>query len=199
MRRIMLLSLLTLLLIPSGCVVGPFATTSYLPPAAPPPQKTTLQTTFDAAATREQLRPGDNTISGSAFLKMDNGSIATAAGRTVHLYPVNAYSTEWASHWFRSTQRGYHEAYMDAPQFTDIPQEFYELQKTTVADAKGEFSFKKLADGEYFVMVDIIWTVRGERYNEYGNLVSDNYKTGGTLCKKVNVSGGEVQEIILTQ
>ena len=88
---------------------------------------------------------------------------------------------------------------MGDPQFAGIPQEFYDQKKTTVADAKGEFSFKKLADGEYFVMVDIIWTVRGERYNEYDRLVSDNYKAGGTLCQKVSVSGGEVQEIILTQ
>ncbi len=193
----MFLLLMMLLLIPSGCIVGPFATTSHLPPPSP---KITLQTTFDAAATKEQLRPGDNTISGAAFLKLDNGGIATAAGRTIRLVPVNAYSTEWVSHWFYgNTQRGYLQAYMDAPQFADIPQEFYELQKTTIADAKGEFSFKKLADGEYFAMVDIIWTVRGERYNEYGNLVSDNYKTGGTLCQRVSVSGGEVQEIILTQ
>ena len=154
-----------------------------------------MQATFDAAATKEQLHPGDNTIAGSAFLQMKDGGVTLGSGREVLLFPVNEFSSEWIKHWFGGTSKGFRQSFWGSPKFANIPQEFFDLKKTIVANAKGEFSFKNLADGEYYVVTSITWTITTRQSNGY----TTERDGGGHIFQKVAVSGGETQEIVLTQ
>ncbi len=117
----------------------------------------TLQSRFDAEAARNQLKAGDNTIMGSAFFPLQDGDVRFASGKEVYLIPSTEYARERMLKTYGNLTHGYRSTGKGFVTFPGTPQEYFDLQKTTMAGARGDFTFTGLADGEYFVVTGFTW------------------------------------------
>lgn len=161
------------------------ATTLVLSSCAPtptfPPYSPTAQ--FDADHARKMLEKGVSTIKGSALIRQRGGGVVTCAGQTVVLIPATEYADERMRVIYNQQDRGF-RGYPD-----QVPMEsnasYVELTRRTRCDAQGYFTFDNVGDGTFYVVTRIVW--------ETGRTVE-----GGTLMQRVNVSGVETKEIVLS-
>ena len=122
---------------------------------------------------------GSSTISGQALLKTKGGDTKFAAGNEVLLCPVTPYSTE------------YYEKQIVRDQRLQPPDErILRHFRKTVADGRGEFVFKDLPAGDYFLGCKITWQIEGKNGLE---------TTGGIAYGKVKVGPGETAKVVLTR
>ena len=148
-----------------------------------------MTTAFNAEEARGQLEPGNNTIKGSAFLRQRGGGVVTCAGEEVRLTPQTNYADERMRNLYLSNERGFNpirpggqlerENASTDPDYVDL------IQKTT-ANAHGEFAFKELKDGTYYITVPVHW------------MVGRGHHQGAVLMQRVEVSGEETKEIVMT-
>lgn len=171
MKKI-ILQVSILLLILSGCALAP--------------KTITLNEVFDYKETSEKIAPnGSNTIKGSALLRQNGGGVVTCAGGEVSMIPVTKYSTERMTAIYQNVERGYSGAYAQRINFEPKNEDYLKLFRNTTCDAQGYFSFNNVKDGDYYVVTTIMWSV-------------GNAPTGGSMIKKVSVSGGKTTEIVLS-
>lgn len=130
------------------------------------------------------LEAGTNTIKGSCRIQQKGSGIVTCAGQQVHLLPATNHATERMLYLYGSKDRGFLSKEEKPPIFAYEPPEFKKLSIATTCDAKGYFKFEKVADGNFFVITEILWQVGG-------------FPQGGSLMKRVEVSGGQTKEIVL--
>lgn len=150
---------------------------------APPPVK--LQTQFNSAEASTLLADGVNIIKGNAFMRQRGGGVVTCAGATVYLIPA----TEYAKRRFQilygtSGDSGTNSRTSDI-KFDPDPPEYMSMVKTTRCDAQGNFTFDRVADGEFFVQTTVAWQVA-------------NRLQGGNLMHRVRVRGGQVENLVLS-
>jgi len=152
--------------------------------AAPPPAAVSSGPAFDRAAAELLLRPGNNVISGSAFLRQQGGGVVTCAGRDVSLIPATAYAHRVfvAVYGTATEQARNHGRPVRIEPSSD---EFGKLMKTTQCDAQGNFSFDGVADGEFFLETTVTWVVAGAT-------------NGGPIFRPARVSGGERIRIVIS-
>lgn len=135
---------------------------------------------------------GNNTITGNGFLRQRDGGVVTCAGGTVYLIPVTSYANE------RITAI---DGQIDGVAFArtaikfepDIP-EYHKYIRKTTCDAQGNFEFKNVGNGEFYVQVGIAWNVFG--YNPIFDVPTSNVQ-GGDVIAKVSVKNGESQKVIV--
>jgi hypothetical protein len=85
---------------------------------------------------------------------------------------------------YGSTEHGFFNA--QNPGMTFNPSEpLFQAIKTGDCDAQGFFTFDGVADGSFFVFTRVTWRVSGAIQ-------------GGSLMKRVTLSGGKKTEIVLT-
>lgn len=131
-------------------------------------------------------KPGTGTISGHAFRTRPLGQVVNAAGEIVRLVPVTAFSRE------RFRQLYGDRFYVAASAYPrqDAPDPAYaDHTRTTRADARGRFSFDKVAPGSYFVTTQVIWGAEDAGQRE-----------GGSVYDLVTLTGKETEpvEVILS-
>jgi len=150
-------------------------------------KKVTLVNDFNKEDAQYVLSEGDNTITGQSFLKTRGGEVKTCSGSRVSLVPVNDYSTERMRHIYGSNFSGY-TSYYNAKkiEFSNNNPGYFRLKRDTVCDAQGNFEFKNVPDGSYYITTSVVWEVP----NQY----STSFE-GGALMKKVTVSGGEEKKV----
>lgn len=154
----------------TGCAVAPVAVSTG--PA------------FDQAAAELLLRPGNNEISGSAFLRQQGGGVVTCAGQDVSLIPVTAYARRvFVALYGTSTEQARHRGRL--VRIEPSSDEFGKLVKTTQCDAQGNFSFDGVTDGEFFLETTVTWIVAGST-------------NGGPIFRPVRVSGGERIRVVIS-
>ena len=155
---------------------------------------------FNEKEAEELLKPGKNTIKGEAFLRQLGGNVITCAGYNVYLIPATDYAQERMSVLYNSKEGGFNPVIHMIP-FTDmssvkstntynfIPDEtkYHQLNKSTICNADGQFEFLNIADGTFYITTTVFWIDLQNRPN------------GGALSKKITISNGKKQEIILTQ
>jgi hypothetical protein len=138
---------------------------------------------FDATLTAERLKPGPNTITGSALVRRRNGNIVTCAGSEVRLIPATPYANEriramyGPRHFLRFEQM--------RVKVNPNPPEYTTLTRATTCNASGFFRFESLGDGEYIVHAVVSW--------DGGSL----YPEGGAMIGRATVKGGQAAEIVL--
>jgi hypothetical protein len=142
-------------------------------------------TDFDANAASIINKKGSGTVSGQAFLKQAGGGVVTCAGNEVALIPATDYATQRLRMIFGSSDYGYKD------QFTqDVTKakngSYYEMRRYAVCDAQGNFVFKEVASGTYYLMTSVLWSV-----TQYRN-------AGGSLMHKVEVKNGRNSEVLMT-
>lgn len=149
------------------------------------PQTLEPSTDFDANAASIINKKGSGSVSGQAFLKQAGGGVVTCAGNEIVLIPETDYATQRLQMYYGSSDYGYRNLYMGG--VTDAEEEgYYSYTRTTVCDAQGNFKFKNVANGTYYLTTSVIWAV-----SQYSH-------AGGALMHKVEVKNGRNSEVIMT-
>ena len=140
---------------------------------------------FNEAEAAYINKTGKATVSGQAFLKRRDGVVVTCAGAEASLFPVTEYAKQRMTAIYGSENGGYRSAYGKRHSKADDPK-YYEYTRETNCDAEGDFEFKGVANGEYYLTSTVIWQI------------SDYYYEGGVLSKRIVVKNGRSQKVILT-
>ena len=126
---------------------------------------------------------GDCEITGQAFLRTRGGDVKTAAGSEVILSPVTSYSRQFVEIVIQQARQGVDLAPADGRVFKYI--------KKTNAGVSGDFRFKNVAEGDYYLYTTVTW----EALNPYGQDLS---RQGGWVYRKVTVKSGGENHFIVT-
>lgn len=156
-----------------GCATGPKAVDLAVP--------------FDAAAAAPLLKPGNNTVEGSALVRFVNGDILTCAGNFVSLVPVTPYSRAWARE-LTGKESGGFRAFSEGEQKFNDQDAFYKAQIDSTCAVDGKFAFDNVADGEFYV-----YTVAKQQIaTGVGGMLR-----GGLLAKLIKTEGGKTTRVVL--
>jgi hypothetical protein len=143
---------------------------------------------FDANQATKLLKPGRNTIEVNGFLRQAGGGVVTCAGAKTSLTPATAMARERIGHLYGSDQGGFNSS--TKYRFTNTDPAYDSLQKTAICNSEGKVVFKNVADGDFYVVTMVVWTVPVNAYYSSAE--------GGALSQLVSVRGGETKSIILT-
>jgi hypothetical protein len=138
--------------------------------SAPPFVK--LQTKFDYSEHEPYAQPGENGISGQAFLRQQQDSVVTCAGSRVLLLPATSYFREMFWHMIVAGSE-------PNPPETPYPS-LKGMIRRTECDAQGNFSFSEIPDGTWFVLTQV------------------NARNGGVLITEVTLSNRRATAVLLT-
>lgn len=116
-----------------------------------------VKTPFNANEVKWIQSSGNSSISGSAFLQLNEKEKKGCAGFGVELLPVAGYSNERILNIYGNNSQGQVLMKDNPPKFTPDPTEYHELVRKSKCDEKNQFSFKDLPVGEYYVIFFIIW------------------------------------------
>lgn len=155
----------------SGCVT----------PAKVEPYK--ISVPFDEAQAKRQIADGVNIVKGSGFMRQRGGGVVTCAGADVYLVPATEYAKARVTRLYGSILGGVN--YRERVYFEPNPASYLELTKSTKCDAQGNFSFERVADGDFYVQTSVQWEV------------ANSYQ-GGTILKSISVKNGQIETVILT-
>jgi hypothetical protein len=124
-------------------------------------------------------QPGNSTVTGTASIKLADGTIKNCAGFNVELLPIAAYSKERIVRTYGNDQQGQILLEQNPPKFTpDLP-EYHDMLIKGACDERGEFRFSNVPAGDYFVMAFIIWEVASG---------AKPRKIGGAAMKRIHVA-----------
>ena len=156
---------------------------------APTPTVISTLTPYDPAEARHIHDTGMTTVEGQAFLRTTIGEVRTCAGREANLIPVTGYSRERMTNLYESTVQGY---YFNYSLILDEPDPRYlRDSRDGICDAEGDFVFKNVPPGDYFIVTVVSWCVP----TGYGCSWQ-----GGSLMRRIEVTGSEdaPMRVILT-
>ncbi|MBB1074260.1 hypothetical protein HUU62_07505 [Rhodoferax sp. 4810] len=142
-----------------------------------------LSAHYDEAQALRLLQDGTNTIKGSAFMRQRGGGVVTCAGQIVNLVPATEYARQRVLMGYGSSESGFNNSRRGVFE-PDIPA-YKTNVRTTKCDAQGSFIFDRVADGEFFVVTTITWSVG---YSQQG----------GNLMHRVTVKNNQFTTIVLS-
>ncbi len=148
-----------------------------------------MKNKFDPQEISWVKEKGTNIIKGEAFLKTVGGDIKTCAGNTAVLTPVSDYSRERILSLYGSDQKGIKQKFDGrSDNFNITDNRYKEYTIKSVCNSKGEYSFEKIPDGDYFLTAQIFWKSNPRSL----------FFEGGNIMQRVKVTGHETKEVILT-
>jgi hypothetical protein len=131
-----------------------------------------MQTEFDYSEHEPYAKPGENGISGQAFVTQQGNAVVTCAGSRVLLVPATAYFREMFWHMIVAGSE------------PDPPERPYPSLKNMIrraeCDAQGNFSFSEIPDGTWFILTQV------------------NAKNGGLLITETTLANSETIQVLLT-
>ena len=142
---------------------------------------------FNEAEFQPYAGSGTSTIQGQAFLKTRGGEVRFGAGNTVYMVPATSFTREWYD---RAVVGGVNLGAADPEAQSRIAQ----YERRTTADGNGNFEFRNIPAGEYFITCNIVWEVP---YST-GYTVQTT-QTGGTAHAAVKVGPGETVKAVVTR
>lgn len=116
-----------------------------------------LQNEFSAEAIAWVQEDGPATVSGKAFITLEDGTSKGCEGFNMELLPVTPYSTERIEKTYGNTQQGQILISQNPPRFTPDPKAYHELSRKTQCKDGHQFRFDDVPLGEYYVMAFIFW------------------------------------------
>ena len=125
-----------------------------------------MQTKFDYSEHEPYAKPGENGISGQAFLTRQGENVVTCAGNRVLLLPATSYFREMFWHMIVAGSE-------PKPPETRYPS-LKSMIRRTECDAQGNFSFSAIPDGTWFILTQV------------------NAKHGGVLITEMTLPNGEI-------
>ena len=116
-----------------------------------------LASVFNIDEVKFVKQPGNSSVTGTASIKLADGTIRNCAGFNVELLPVAAYSNERIVRTYGNNQHGQILMEQSPPKFTpDVP-EYHDMLIKGACDLRGEFTFSNVPAVDYFVIAFIIW------------------------------------------
>jgi hypothetical protein len=131
-----------------------------------------IQTKFDYSEHEPYAKPGENGVSGQAFLTRQGDSVVTCAGSRVLLLPATSYFREMFWHMIVVGSE-------PEPPKNPYPS-LKSMIRRTECDAQGNFSFSKIPDGTWFVLTEV------------------KASSGGVLITELTLSNGAMPRVLLT-
>lgn len=122
---------------------------------------------------------GENTLSGSADLRLKNGDRKRCDGFTVELLPAAKYADERIQKTYGNINAGQVLLADKPPKFTPDTQGYHETVRKTKCDNNGQFQFTGLPEGEYYVFAFIIWPATGGG--------KESQHEGGAVMKRIQL------------
>jgi hypothetical protein len=119
---------------------------------------------------------GDAVLNGQAFLKTQGGDVKFAAGEKIELIPKTAYTSELMATW--------------GEPLANLDKGWRQHIRTVVADASGNFEFKNIPAGSYYVQTYITW-----KYATSMGLQT----TGGRVTQELTIGAAETKKVVLTE
>jgi uncharacterized protein YceK len=156
--------------------------------------KVEIKTPFSAKDASYINKRGGNTIFGQGLLRTKGGDVRTSAGSKAFLYPVTPYTEEWMTALFKNTKEGMNSiiglTYVPVKrEIKNADPDLHKYVKEQICDAQGGFEFSGIPDGQYFVVTTVEWQVPNRNFTGH---------QGGDLMKRVKVSGGTKERVIVT-
>ena len=131
-----------------------------------------MQTRFDYSEHEPYAKPGENGLSGQAFLTRQGDSVVTCAGSRVLLLPATSYFREMFWHMIVARSE---------PEPPENPSPSLKgMIRRTECDAQGNFSFSEIPDGKWFVLTQV------------------KARDGGVLITELTLSNGATPQVLLT-
>lgn len=144
---------------------------------------------FDAGGLAWSQGAGTAGIEGQAFVQTRGGQPRTCAGMPVNLVPSSPYSDARMRVIYGATDRGFTPAYGSRDvRFSGDTGELERYVRTAVCDAQGNFAFRNIPGGTYYLVSTIVW-------QSPGSYIIDQ---GGRMMRRVDVRDGESVREILT-
>ncbi len=176
----------------AGCATGPGEPQplrpAYPPPGAPfyaPPPPSLAERVASAFAW--SAAPGANAIAGHVAYRTGPAESWTCAGQSVGLTPETPFSAEHMRAIYGSTQGAIEPvAAVRARSAADPGVDYSRYLRTTSCDARGQFAFRGLPDGAYYLITPI--RRRGPRA-----------EVSRVVMQRVVVRGGGVRELSLPE
>lgn len=140
-------------------------------------QTATLETPFDNASHEFASKPGNATVTGQAFMRRNDGVVVYAAGSPVYLLPQTAYTSEMLN----KSNAAYGNV-----NFTNADGRLVHYTKRAQANGEGRFTFNGIPDGPYIIITNVNW-------------MAGDMRQGGDLSQRINVTGGQNVDAILTR
>lgn len=150
-------------------------------------QTVNLPTPFDPEQAAFILEQGSATITGTSTIKDSVGEVITCAGNNVYLVPVNEYSRERFTYLFGGSAKGFSpDEVIRKIKFKPDPPEFRKYMRVGTCNYIGQFSFKNVPAGRYYIGTNIISEIDG--YNTID---------GGAYAKEITLKKGQSLHISL--
>lgn len=141
---------------------------------------------FSASDAEFAKATGNATLSGNAFLRQRGGGVVTCAGEEVWIIPATDYSKQVIALWFDDDNyRSYFDARAD-----ELDPGFWNSVKKTQCDSDGRFQAREIADGDYFVVTAVRWSVPGRYYSE---------SQGGHMYEPAHIEAGKDVDLVMSQ
>ncbi len=158
-----------------------------------------ITTPFDEGKARALLAPGPNQVNGRIMVALPSGDLVTCAGLVVSLVPATDYAREWASRFYELDTGRYgtlNAAFRMDSREPEVKfqgaEAFYAATRTTQCDEDGDFSFPKVANGEFFVVAKARWLGKDHDYYDFMYGTNDAQEEDGSVMEKIRVQGGQV-------
>ena len=150
------------------------------------PASIEIASAFDAQEGAYIHETGEGTVEGRAFVRLWSGDEVPCADKPVLLVPRTALSEERIEHLYGSTREPGLRRHLEETRKLEAPDSRYrEYMRRAPCDEAGEFRFKGIADGAYFVVGGVSW-------RETIGWVSIS------MMQPVDVEGGELVKMVLT-
>ena len=140
---------------------------------------------FDPNEVSYITKRGTATIEGQAFLRQRGGGIVTCAGFEVILIPAGQFATERMTQIYGSRDGGRINVFGGANQ-ENVDPRYLQMTRKTTCDAEGDFEFREVSNGAYYVFTTVTWQV--------GNSIVPE---GGGLARRVEVNGNRDVRVLL--
>ncbi|WP_416307366.1 hypothetical protein [Neptunicella sp. SCSIO 80796] len=147
-----------------------------------------LQHRFKLEEVQWIKQKGSATLSGKAFIRLEDGSYKGCAGFNIELLPVTPYSSERIFKTYGSNQQGQILLSQNPPSFTPDAKAYHEMEIISQCDQNGEFHFNNIKAGEFYVMAFIIWEEQ-----QHGK----NLKKGGGVMHYIRLQDHQPQHILM--
>ncbi len=123
---------------------------------------------------------GTATINGIAKFKSKKGELRFGEEFRIELQPYTAYTEERLSHIYKNNNGDFVYIEDGVPKFRPDPKVYHDTKKN-MCNKLGEFKYKELPAGNYYVIAFMLW---------------DN--TGGGIMRKIELKDGENKIIKMT-
>ncbi|MDN4502812.1 hypothetical protein QX776_10370 [Alteromonadaceae bacterium BrNp21-10] len=131
---------------------------------------------------------GNASLTGKAFIKLENGEYKSCAGFQIELLPVAPYSSERIFKTYGSTLQGQILLSQSPPSFTPDTKAYHEMEIIGKCDDNGVFTFNNIKAGEFFIMAFIIWDEQqGDK----------NTKQGGGVMQYIHLKDNQPQQVVM--